>query len=294
MTAGTSLIARSQADLALAGPLGSLDAYFERVGRIPVLTREAEQELAIRFRRDNDLDAARELVLSHLRFVVHIARGYSGYGLPIGDLIQEGNVGLMKAVKRFDPSINVRLVSFAVHWIRAEIHEYVLRNWRLVKVATTKAQRKLFFNLRRLKKNLTWLSGEETKAVARDLGVSTQEVTEMEQRLSARDMSFDPTPDGDDEDAPFSPSAFLSAPSADPAENVEAAEWEEDSSSRLRNAIERLDARSRDIVQQRWIADDKATLHDLAGKYGVSAERIRQIEANALNKLKGFMAPAAA
>jgi RNA polymerase sigma-32 factor len=170
----------------------------------------------------------------------------------------------------------------------------VLRNWRLVKVATTKAQRKLFFNLRRLKKNLTWLSGEETKAVARDLGVSTQEVTEMEQRLSARDMSFDPTPDGDDEDAPFSPSAFLSAPSSDPAENVEAAEWEEDSSSRLYSAIERLDARSRDIVQQRWISDDKATLHDLAGKYGVSAERIRQIEANALNKLKGFMAPAAA
>jgi RNA polymerase sigma-32 factor len=293
MTAGTALISRN-ADLALAGPLGSLDAYFDRVGRIPVLTREAEQELAIRFRQDNDLDAARELVLSHLRFVVHIARGYSGYGLPIGDLIQEGNVGLMKAVKRFDPSVNVRLVSFAVHWIRAEIHEYVLRNWRLVKVATTKAQRKLFFNLRRMKKNLTWLSGEETKAVARDLGVSTQEVTEMEQRLSARDMSFDPTPDGDDEDAPFSPSAFLSAPLADPAENVEAAEWEEDSSSRLYNAIERLDPRSRDIVQKRWISDDKATLHDLAGKYGVSAERIRQIEANALNKLKGFMAPAAA
>jgi RNA polymerase sigma-32 factor len=293
MTAGTSLIARN-ADLALAGPLGSLDAYFERVGRIPVLTREAEQELAIRFRRDNDLEAARELVLSHLRFVVHIARGYSGYGLPIGDLIQEGNVGLMKAVKRFDPSINVRLVSFAVHWIRAEIHEYVLRNWRLVKVATTKAQRKLFFNLRRLKKNLTWLSGEETKAVARDLGVSAAEVTEMEQRLSARDMSFDPTPDGDDEDAPFSPSAFLSAPSSDPAESVEAAEWEEDSSSRLYSAIERLDERSRDIVQKRWISDDKATLHELAGKYGVSAERIRQIEANALNKLKGFMAPAAA
>jgi RNA polymerase sigma-32 factor len=293
MTAGTALITRN-ADLALAGPLGSLDAYFERVGRIPVLTREEEQALAIRFRNDNDLEAARELVLSHLRFVVHIARGYSGYGLPIGDLIQEGNVGLMKAVKRFDPSVNVRLVSFAVHWIRAEIHEYVLRNWRLVKVATTKAQRKLFFNLRRLKKNLTWLSGEETQAVARDLGVSAAEVTEMEQRLSARDMSFDPTPDGDDEDAPFSPSAFLVSPFSDPAESVEAAEWEEDSSSRLHSAIERLDARSRDIVQQRWISDDKATLHELAGKYGVSAERIRQIEANALNKLKGFMAPPAA
>jgi RNA polymerase sigma-32 factor len=291
MTAGTALIARN-ADLALAGPLGSLDAYLERVSRIPVLTREEEQELAIRFRRDNDLAAARQLVLSHLRFVVHIARGYSGYGLPIGDLIQEGNVGLMKAVKRFDPSVNVRLVSFAVHWIRAEIHEHVLRNWRLVKVATTKAQRKLFFNLRRLKKNLTWLSGEETQAVARDLGVSVAEVTEMEQRLAARDMSFDPTPDGDDEDAPFSPSAFLAAPASDPAEKVESEEWEQDSSSRLYSAIERLDARSRDIVQSRWIADDKATLHELAGKYGVSAERIRQIEANALNKLRGFMAPA--
>jgi RNA polymerase sigma-32 factor len=291
MTAGTALTARN-ADLALAGPLGSLDAYLDRVSRIPVLTREEEQELAIRFRQENDLSAARQLVLSHLRFVVHIARGYAGYGLPIGDLIQEGNVGLMKAVKRFDPSVNVRLVSFAVHWIRAEIHEHVLRNWRLVKVATTKAQRKLFFNLRRLKKNLTWLSGEETAAVARDLGVSAAEVTEMEQRLAARDMSFDPTPDGDDEDAPFSPSAFLASPSSDPAEKVEAEEWEEDSSSRLHSAIGRLDARSRDIVQRRWIADDKATLHELAGKYGVSAERIRQIEANALTKLRGFMAAA--
>jgi RNA polymerase sigma-32 factor len=292
MTAGTALIARN-ADLALAGPVGSLDAYLDRVSRIPVLTREEEQDLAIRFRRDEDLEAARQLVLSHLRFVVHIARGYSGYGLPIGDLIQEGNVGLMKAVKRFDPSVNVRLVSFAVHWIRAEIHEYVLRNWRLVKVATTKAQRKLFFNLRRLKKNLTWLSGEETKAVARDLGVSVAEVTEMEQRLAARDMSFDPTPDTDDEETSFSPSAFLAAPSSDPAEKVESDEWEQDSSNRLRSAIERLDERSRDIVQRRWITDDKATLHELAGKYGVSAERIRQIEANALNKLRGFMAPAA-
>jgi RNA polymerase sigma-32 factor len=194
MTAATALIP-CNSDLAVAGPLGSLDAYLERVGRIPVLSREEERELAVRFRRDNDLEAARQLVLSHLRFVVHIARGYTGYGLPIGDLIQEGNVGLMKAVKRFDPSLNVRLVSFAVHWVRAEIHEYVLRNWRLVKVATTKAQRKLFFNLRRLKKNLSWLSGEETRAVANDLGVSPAEVSEMEQRLSARDLSFDPAPD---------------------------------------------------------------------------------------------------
>jgi RNA polymerase sigma-32 factor len=194
----TALIAQ-QAALGLAGPIGSFDAYLERVSRIPVLTREQEQELALRFRRDNDLSAARELVLSHLRFVVHIARGYSGYGLPMNDLVQEGNIGLMKAVKRFDPSVGVRLVSFAVHWIRAEIHEYVLRNWRLVKVATTKAQRKLFFNLRRMKPNLAWLSADETRAVAKDLGVTPAEVTEMERRLSARDLSFDVGPDDDEE-----------------------------------------------------------------------------------------------
>src|SRR5689334_4138608 len=198
MTTATAVVMRNT-DLALAGPLGSLDAYLERVSRIPVLSREEEHALAVRFRRDNDLDAARELVLAHLRFVVHIARGYGGYGLPVGDLIQEGNVGLMKAVKRFDPTLNVRLVSFAVHWIRAEIHEYVLRNWRLVKIATTKAQRKLFFNLRRMKKNLAWLSSEETAAVARDLGVTEAEVSEMEKRLAARDLSFDPTPESEDE-----------------------------------------------------------------------------------------------
>jgi len=287
----TALVARPS-DLALAGPLGSLDAYLDRVSRIPVLTREEEQALALRFRNHDDLEAARQLVLSHLRFVAHIARGYAGYGLPLGDLIQEGNVGLMKAVKRFDPSLNVRLVSFAVHWIRAEIHEYVLRNWRLVKIATTKAQRKLFFNLRRLKKNLAWLTSEETHAVARDLGVSPAEVTEMEQRLAARDLSFDPTPE-DDEDDSYGPSSYLPAPDSDPAAQVESAEWEADSSTRLADAIGRLDARSRDIVQRRWMADDKATLHELAGKYGVSAERIRQIEANALGKLRGFMAPAA-
>src|SRR5580658_1313657 len=291
MTAGTALVART-GDQALAGPLGSLDAYLERVGRIPVLTREQEKALAERFRSKDDLAAARELVLSHLRFVVHIARGYSGYGLPVGDLIQEGNVGLMKAVKRFDPSLNVRLVSFAVHWIRAEIHEYVLRNWRLVKIATTKAQRKLFFNLRRLKKNLTWLSAEETAAVARDLGVTPAEVTEMEKRLAARDMSFDPAPESDEEEL-YSPAAYLPAPDADPAEQVEEAEASDDSSDRLRGALERLDARSRDIVQQRWMTDDKSTLHELAGKYGVSAERIRQIESSALGKLRGLMAAAA-
>ena len=289
MTAG-ALVARP-GDLALAGPLGSLDAYLERVSRIPVLSRDEEKALAERYRKHEDLDAARELVLSHLRFVVHIARGYSGYGLPVGDLVQEGNVGLMKAVKRFDPALNVRLVSFAVHWIRAEIHEYVLRNWRLVKIATTKAQRKLFFNLRRMKKNLTWLSAEETAAVARDLGVSPGEVTEMEKRLAARDMSFDPTPESDEEEV-YSPAAYLPAPDADPAEQVEDAESADDSSDRLRGALDRLDPRSRDIVVRRWMSDDKATLHELADKYGVSAERIRQIEASALGKLRGLMAPA--
>lgn len=290
MTTATALVGRP-GDLSLSGPLGSLDSYLERVSQIPVLTREEEHALATRFREDDDLEAARNLVLAHLRFVVHIARGYGGYGLPVGDLIQEGNVGLMKAVKRFDPALNVRLVSFAVHWIRAEIHEYVLRNWRLVKIATTKAQRKLFFNLRRLKKNLAWLSAEETKAVARDLGVTPAEVTEMEKRLSARDMSFDPTPESDEEEV-YSPAAYLESPDSDPAEAVEADEWESDSSDRLQSALGRLDARSRDILERRWMAEDKATLHELADKYGVSAERIRQIESNAIGKLRGLMVPA--
>jgi len=289
MTTATALVAR-QSDFLPSGPLGSLDSYLERVSKIPVLTREEEHALATRFREDNDLEAARQLVLAHLRFVVHIARGYGGYGLPLGDLIQEGNVGLMKAVKRFDPSVNVRLVSFAVHWIRAEIHEYVLRNWRLVKIATTKAQRKLFFNLRRLKKNLAWLSADETRAVAKDLGVSTAEVTEMEKRLAARDMSFDPTPESDEEEV-YTPAAYLQAPDSDPAERVEEDEWEADSSDRLQSALGRLDARSRDILEKRWMAEDKATLHELADKYKVSAERIRQIESNAIGKLRGLMAP---
>src|SRR5579863_9090102 len=215
MNAQTALIAQ-HAGLALAGPIGSFDAYLDRVSRIPVLDRDREQQLAQRFRRDNDLEAARELVLSHLRFVVHIARGYLGYGLPMGDLVQEGNVGLMKAVKRFDPGVGVRLVSFAVHWIRAEIHEYVLRNWRLVKVATTKSQRKLFFNLRKMKKNLAWISEAETAAVARELGVEIADDREMEQRLSARDMSFDPTPESDEEET-YSPAMYLPASNADPA-----------------------------------------------------------------------------
>jgi RNA polymerase sigma-32 factor len=256
-----------------------------------VLARESEHELAVRYRNEGDLGAARTLVLSHLRFVVHIARGYAGYGLPLGDLVQEGNVGLMKAVKRFDPDMGVRLVSFAVHWIRAEIHEYVLRNWRLVKVATTKSQRKLFFNLRKLKKNLAWLSADETAAVARDLGVTTAEVTEMEQRLSARDLSFDPTPESEEDETSYSPASYLPAPDADPAVQIENAEWEGDSHDRLRNALQTLDARSRDIVVSRWMAADegKATLHDLAAKYKVSAERVRQLEANAIKKLRGLM-----
>jgi RNA polymerase sigma-32 factor len=288
----TSALTLRNQSLALAGPVGSLDAYIDRVSALPVLTREQEFALANRYRKENDLDAARDLVLSHLRFVVHIARGYTGYGLPMGDLVQEGNVGLMKAVKRFDPSLGVRLVSFAVHWIRAEIHEYVLRNWRLVRVATTKAQRKLFFNLRRMKKNLGWLSEDETRAVARDLGVEVSEVREMERRLSARDLSFDPGPEADDEEGSYSPSMYLPAPDADPAIQVEREEWDGATTDALSDAITRLDDRSRRIIQARWIAEDKRTLHELAAELGVSAERVRQIEANALKKLKSLMAPA--
>jgi RNA polymerase sigma-32 factor len=289
---GTALVTK-QGGLVFAGPVGSLDGYIDRVSQIPVLSKEDELALAIRFRSESDLDAARQLVLSHLRFVVHIARGYLGYGLPMGDLVQEGNVGLMKAVKRFDPGVGVRLVSFAVHWIRAEIHEYVLRNWRLVKVATTKSQRKLFFNLRRMKKNLAWLSEEETRAVAKDLGVEVSDVREMEQRLSARDMSFDPTPDTDEEES-YSPAMYLPASNADPAIEVEREEWEEDSSERLSVALEKLDERSRSILKRRWMTEDKATLHELADEYGISAERVRQVESNAISKLKGLMGAAAA
>ena len=287
----TALVAKQPNGLVFAGPVGSLDSYIDRVSQIPVLSKEDEIALATRFRSEADLDAARHLVLSHLRFVVHIARGYLGYGLPMGDLVQEGNVGLMKAVKRFDPTVGVRLVSFAVHWIRAEIHEYVLRDWRLVKVATTKSQRKLFFNLRKMKKNLAWLSEAETAAVARDLGVDVADVREMEQRLSARDMSFDPTPESDEEDT-YSPAMYLPASHADPAIEVESEEWEEDSTERLSIALEKLDERSRSILKRRWMTEDKATLHELADEYGISAERVRQVESNAINKLKGLMAAA--
>jgi len=287
MTAtAAALVPRSPSELVLTGPLGSFDAYVDTISRIPVLSREDEVELATRLRRDNDLDAARQLVLSHLRFVVHIARGYSGYGLPVGDLVQEGNVGLMKAVRRFDPEVGVRLVSFAVHWIRAEIHEYVLRNWRLVKIATTKAQRKLFFNLRKYKRSLGWLTADETQAVARDLGVSPTEVTEMERRLASRDLSYDPAPDADDEDESYSPSAYLPAPDSDPAVAVERAEWDDDTSERVTDALAKLDPRSQAILKARWMTEQKATLHELAEQFGVSAERVRQIEANAIKKLR--------
>ncbi len=284
----TAVALRNQ-ELMLAGPVGSLDAYIQAVGSVPVLSKEDEQALAIRFREDNDLDAARELVLAHLRFVVHIAKGYTGYGLPLSDLIQEGNVGLMKAVKRFDPDYDVRLVSFAVHWIRAEIHEFVLRNWRIVKVATTKAQRKLFFNLRKAKKNLAWLTYDETQAVADDLGVSPQEVTEMEKRLHARDAIFDPAPDADDEHS-FTPAAYLPSPDADPATLVETADFNDDAAERMAAALETLDDRSRHIIESRWLSEDKRTLHDLADEYGISAERVRQVEANAIKKMRSAMA----
>ena len=271
--------------------IGSLDAYIGAVHQIPVLSVEDEQALAQRFRDHEDLDAARELVYSHLRFVVHVARGYSGYGLQLGDLIQEGNIGLMKAVKRFDPDVGVRLVSFAVHWIRAEMHEFIIKNWRIVKVATTKAQRKLFFNLRKSKKRLGWLNDAEVTAVANDLNVSKREVLEMESRLSGRDVGFDAPDDADDDHAPPAPAHYLMAGDDDPAAAYEAADEEDSQLQLLREGMSRLDARSRDIIRRRWLdADSKVTLQELADEYGVSAERIRQIEANALKKMKALFA----
>lgn len=239
-------------DLIQAGPVGSLDAYIRGVGAIPVLTREAELELANRYNNEEDLKAARELVMAHLRFVIHIAKGYTGYGLPLEDLIQEGNVGLMKAVKRFDTDFNVRLVSFAVHWIRAEIHEYVLKNWRVVKIATTKAQRKLFFNLRKHKKSLSWLSADETKAVADDLGVSVREVSEMEKRLSSHDMMFDQNGDDNDDSQSFTPAAYLPSPDSDPAETVEKEQWRNSTIAKMQESLNHLDPRSQDILNSRW------------------------------------------
>ncbi len=283
----TALIANN---FPVPSALGSLDAYISAVNRIPVLTAEEEQDLARRYRDEEDLDAAKTLVMSHLRFVVHVARGYQGYGLGMGDLVQEGNIGLMKAVKRFDPDQGVRLVSFAVHWVRAEMHEFILRNWRIVKVATTKAQRKLFFNLRKSKKRLGWMNDAEVTAVAKDLNVSKREVLEMESRLSGRDIGFD-APDDADDDAPPSPVAYLASDAGDdPALAYERDSHEEDQLEMLREAMAGLDARSRDILKRRFLGEPKATLQELADEYGVSAERVRQIEANALKKMRALFA----
>ncbi len=269
---------------------GSLENYVQAARSIPILSAEKEKELALRLHEQGDLDAAQELIMSHLRFVVHIAKSYSGYGLPQADLVQEGNIGLMKAVRRFNPEFGVRLVSFAVYWIRAEIHEYVLRNWRIVKVATTKAQRKLFFNLRSKKKSLGWLNHKEVGAIADDLGVSRKDVLEMESRMSGVDMCFDEPDSDDDNSHSVAPISYLQDMSQEPASQVEASNWKEHNHARLSNALACLDDRSRDIIQQRWLAEDKSTLHQLANTYQVSAERIRQLENNAIKKLKNALA----
>lgn len=269
----------------------SLEAYIQTASQIPMLSLQEERNLAIRLRDNEDLNAARQLVMSHLRFVIHVARGYSGYGLPQADLIQEGNIGLMKAVKRFDPSKNVRLVSFAVHWIRAEIHEYIIRNWRIAKLATTKAQRKLFFNLRKSKKHLGWFSNDEVNALAKDLNVQPKDVVEMEKRMGNYDASFDGYGDGNNDDDDFTPApaGYLPDMSQGPAAQLEAANWESHNNDRLQGALATLDDRSQDILQQRWLSDKKSTLHDLAAKYGVSAERIRQLEGSAMKKMKASL-----
>jgi RNA polymerase sigma-32 factor len=283
----TALVANN---LPIPSAIGSLDAYVSAVHQIPVLSLEEEQALAKSFRGENDLDAAKKLVMSHLRFVVHVARSYNGYGLQVADLIQEGNIGLMKAVKRFDPEVGVRLVSFAVHWIRAEMHEFILRNWRIVKVATTKAQRKLFFNLRKSKKRLGWMNSREVQAVAKDLGVTVADVLEMESRLSGHDMAFDAPQDADDDDKP-APGAYLVDGAADPYQTLEAESQEDSDLGYLKQGLAKLDARSRDIIQRRWLRDgDKSTLQELADEYGVSAERIRQVEVNAMKKMRTLFA----
>ncbi|MWJ27371.1 RNA polymerase sigma factor RpoH [Halomonas sediminis] len=270
-------------------PGHDLGGYIQAVNGIPVLSADEERELAFRLYDESDLEAARRLVLSHLRFVVHVARSYSGYGLPQADLIQEGNVGLMKAVKRFDPNQGVRLVSFAVHWIKAEIHEFVLRNWRIVKIATTKAQRKLFFNLRGAKKRLAWLNNSEVEAIAKDLDVKPEVVRDMEGRLSAYDAGFDASPSDDEDSVYQSPAHYLDDAASDPATKIEDSDFAGDATRRLQLALETLDERSQDILQRRWLSEDKATLHDLADIYGVSAERIRQLEKNAMKKIRQKM-----
>jgi RNA polymerase sigma-32 factor len=287
MSVGTS---KNLQSMALSVPHnGSIEGYIQAVSTIDMLSADEERELALRLREDEDIDAARKLVMSHLRFVVHIAKSYSGYGLPQADLIQEGNIGLMKAVKRFDPSVGVRLVSFAVHWIKAEIHEFVLKNWRIVKVATTKAQRKLFFNLRKAKKRLGWFSHEEVQTVANELGVSTKEVLQMEARMSSQDQAFDLSAD-DDENGSFAPVQYLEDKSEDVESSVINDDWDANATKRLYSAMKTLDERSQDIIETRWLADDKTTLQDLADKYQVSAERVRQIEKNAMKKLQAAMA----
>ncbi len=273
----------------IALPTGSFDAYVGAAYQLPMLSAEEERSLALQLRDQQDLQAARMLVMSHIRFVIRIARGYSGYGLALPDLVQEGTVGLMKAVKRFDPDVGVRLVSFAVHWIKAEIHEFILRNWRIVKVATTKAQRKLFFNLRSSKKRLGWFSREEVEGVAEDLGVKPETVLQMEARLAARDLAFD-GPNSDDEDAPVTPAGFLPDHSMEPSAQLESTDSAAHLQEQLGTALESLDERSREILQARWLSEKKATLHELAKRFGVSAERIRQIEKAAMKKLKGQIA----
>ena len=270
-------------------PGSNLNAYIQGASSIPILSADEEKSLGESLFYNEDLDSARKLVMAHLRFVVHIARSYNGYGLPLGDLIQEGNVGLMKAVRRFNPEKGVRLVSFAVHWIKAEIHEFILKNWRIVKVATTKAQRKLFFNLRSSKKELEWLSADEAKAIASDLDVELKDVMEMEKRLSSHDTAFDAYSDDDDESAAYSPSAYLTSGEVGPAEAIESLDLQSDNNMRLQNAIEGLDERSQMILQKRWLDEKKLTLHELADQYGVSAERIRQLEKNAMACLKRQM-----
>ncbi|MCA2015403.1 RNA polymerase sigma factor RpoH [Vibrio tritonius] len=264
----------------------SLDSYIRSVNSYPMLTAEEERSLAERLHYKGDIEAAKGLILSHLRFVVHVARGYSGYGLPMADLVQEGNIGLMKAVKRFNPEVGVRLVSFAVHWIKAEIHEYVLRNWRIVKIATTKAQRKLFFNLRKSKKRLGWFNNGEVETVAKELGVEPSEVREMESRLAAQDATFEMSADDDESSSYTAPVLYLEDKNSDLADNIEAQNWEDHTTQRLTAALATLDERSQHIVRSRWLDDQKATLQDLADAYGVSAERIRQLEKNAMKKLK--------
>ncbi len=273
-------------------PGRDLDAYIQTVNAFPVLSPEDERKLAERFYYEDDLAAARELVLCHLRFVIYMARGYSGYGLPQADLIQEGNVGLMKAVKRFNPEVGVRLISFAVHWIKAEMHEYILRNWRIVKVATTKAQRKLFFNLRSAKKRLGWFSPQEAEAVAEDLGVTPEAVLQMEGRMAAQDAAFDGSAGDDGEDFVASPAQYLADESMNPAEIVAEEDWTEQSMAQLREALGQLDERSQEIVRLRWLNEPKTTLQTLATQYGISAERVRQIEAKAMKKLRGALAAA--